>query len=344
MTKAERKKAARQDRGRALAERQKYAKDNSLYRRKVESINGNGGVDTYYYRLPNDEKQRGKDYFFVMRKLVCFIMFLLLLVSVAYFGLSFMKFSVLPANMQQYGALFMETEPKVAEEGEGEGEEEEGEEGEEEASDADHSLIYAEGEEEEEGDEEGEEGEEEEEEPAAATFDGTLYFGLDPLFGGLKYWSNKLMNQEIDLGESPLYDSMMEIYEVGMVDQIASYIILAMPIAIVVYVIIALVLMIKAFLGMFGRRIFKMFGLGAILMLLCGGVIALGGLAFLAGVDGSLDFGGIVNVLIGGLTGAGGFTGGMGLLIILAIPLIVLILSMFARKKIPYSIFDTYGE
>ena len=109
-------------------------------------------------------------------------------------------------------------------------------------------------------------------------------------------------------------------------------------------VIIALVLMIKAFLAMFGKRIFKCFGLGAILMLVCAGVVALGGLAFLAGVDGTLDFGAIVNVLLGSFTNPGGLVGGYGLLILLVLPLLVLILSMFARKKIPYSIFDTYGE
>ena len=334
--KSEQQTAARRMRGMQLAERQRYAQENNLYRRKIESINGRGGVDTYYYRLPNDEKKRGKDYFFVMRKFVCFLMFLLMLVAIAYFALSFMKFSILPANMQHYGALFVETEPKAAEEVDEEGEGEE-----EEASEADYTRIYGEGEEEE---EEGEEEEEEEGGETAPAFDGDTYYALDPLFGAIKYWSNRLLNSEINLGESPMYDAMIAKYEAGMTDTIAPIVILVLPLAFVIYIITALVLMIKAFLGMFGKRIFKCFGLGAIIMLLCGVVIALGGLAFATSIDMAMDFGGIVNVLIGTFTGVGGVTGGYGLLALLGLPLVVLILSMFARKRIPYSIFDTYGE
>lgn len=337
VAKMEQRQAAQRMRGIQLAERQQYAKENNVYRRKIEAINGRGGIDTYYYRLPNDEKQRGKDYFFVMRKFVCFLMFLFMLVTIAYFALSYLKFSFLPENMQSYGALFIETEAKVEEPAEGEGE---GEEGDEElAESADHFAIYAEGDEEE---GEGEEGDEEE--AADTATPAVTYNALDPVFGAIKYWSNKLLNKEINLGDSPLYDSMIATYEVGMTDSIAPYIILAMPIAIIIYVITALILMIKAFLAMFGKRIFKCFGLGAIVMLLCAGVVALGGLAALAGVDGTLDFGAIVNVLIGAFTNPGGLVGGYGLLILLVLPLLVLILSMFARKKIPYSIFDTYGE
>ncbi|MBR1747514.1 MAG: hypothetical protein IJ735_04810 [Clostridia bacterium] len=339
--KAEQRAAARRARGAQLAERQNYAKDNNSFRRKVEAINGRGGIDTYYYRLPNDEKQRGKDYFFVMRKFVCFLMFLFLLVTIAYFVLSYLQFSFLPENLKGYGALFVETEAKVVEE-EGDGEGEEGEE-EESGENADYFGLYADGEEEEEGEEGDEEGEDGEETAAESPFLAT-YNALDPVFGAIKYWSNRLLNQEINLGDSPMYDSMIALYETGMTDSIAPYIILVMPLAILIYIIIALVLLIKAFLGMFGKRIFKGFGIGAILMLLCGVVVAFGLLAYLAGVDGALDFGGIVNVLIGVFTGVGGLVGGYGLLAVLGLPLIVLILSMFARKKIPYSIFDTYGE
>ena len=129
--------------------------------------------------------------------------------------------------MQSYGALFVETEAKAAEESE-----EGSEEGEEEelAESADYSVIYAEGEE----DETGEEGEEEE--PTEETTPAVTYNALDPLFGAIKYWSNKLLNKEISLGDSPMYDAMIATYEVGMTDSIAPYIILAMPIALIIYV------------------------------------------------------------------------------------------------------------
>ena len=102
------RRAERRARAAQLRNRQNYAIENTRFRRKVESIEGRGGIDTEYYRLPADRKQKkAKDYFFIMRKSVCFLMFLVLLVSVAYFVLGFVKIEQIPA---QYTALFVETE------------------------------------------------------------------------------------------------------------------------------------------------------------------------------------------------------------------------------------------
>lgn len=336
-------RAERRARAATLRTRQQYAIENSSYRRKIEAVEGRGGVDTAYYRLPADKKQkRGKDYFFVMRKFVCFLMFLVLLINIAYFALGFIKIEQIPA---EYTALFLETEKKAEEtEEEENGGETGGETEEETPANAGASTVYAadEGGEPGEGEPaEGETGEEEEEE--ADTFDGTIYGVTDPIFGFIKYVGSKL-NMDINLGESPLYDQMIAKVEVGMADDIATYIIIAFPAALIIYIIIALVMMIKAFVGMLGRRICKCFGLGSILMIIFAALTAFGGLAFTTDLAAKMDFGKVVDILIGYLTGTGGFTGGYGLLILLALPLLVLILSMFARKKIPYSIFDTYGE
>ena len=149
---------------------------------------------------------------------------------------------------------------------------------------------------------------------------------------------------DLNFGESPLYDQMIAKVEVGMADTIAPYIILAFPVCLILYVISALIMMFKAFFGMFGKRIFKCFGLGAIFMILFAAVTAFGGLAFTTDLGATMAYGDIVGILTGALNGAGGFSGGYGLLILLALPILVLILSMFCRKKIPFSIFDTFGE
>lgn len=331
-------RAERKARAAQLSNRQRYAMQNAKYRSRIESIEGRGGVDNSFYRLPEDKKQkRGKDYFFVMRKMVCFLMFLVLLVSVAYFVLGFVKIDAIPG---EFLALFAETEAKAPEE-DGEETEEEGN-TEEEASSAD--FIGAKNAE---GDEETTKGEDAEvvddTEATTNTFEGTLYGVTDPIFGFLKFVGNKV-NIDINLGESPLYDQMIAKVEVGMTDSIAPYIIIAFPVALILYLITAFIMMIKAFVGMFGKRIVKNFGLGSIFMLIFAVLTAFGGLAFTTELTASMNYGGIVNILMGLITQTGGFTAAYGLLILLVLPVIVLILSMFCRKKIPYSIFDTFGE
>lgn len=361
-SKKDAKIAERKIKARTQRERQRYAVQNVKYRRKVEAVDGRGGIDISYFRMPEDVKpKKGKDYFFVMRKFVCFLMFLILLISIAYFALGFVKIDAIPAN---YTALFIETEKKAEEvkEPDDEGGENGGEEGGE-ASNADVSgILRADGDETpstgegEEGEgNEGEEGDGEEKKDENA-FDGTAYGALDPIFGFLKFVGRKV-GIEINLGESPMYDALIAKFEAGMADSIAQYVILAFPVALILYIITAFVMMLKAFFGMFGKRIFKCFGLGSIFMIIFAAVTALGGLAFITEVNAKIDFKGIIKILIGGIpgtegmvnqimgtTGSGGFSGGYGLLIILVLPIITLILSMFCRKKVPYSIFDTFGD
>ena len=332
-------KARRKEYNATLRARQNYATENARYRAKIAAV---GGIDNRYYTLPEDKKQRKeKDYFFVMRKFVCFIMMLLMLVSVAYFALNYVKIEAIPS---QFTALFMETEAKKTETPSGEETPSEEETpSDTEASNADETETETgdeTGDKTETGDETGDKTETGDEEK---TDTGIYYSALDPIFGFIKYVGNKL-NMDINIGESPLYDAMIAKVEVGMADTIAQYIILAFPVAMIVYIITALVMFIKCFIGMCGRRITKLLPLGSIVMLLCAAITAFGGLAYITDVAGKMNYGGIVTVLIGGVTGAGGFTGGYGLLILLGLPLITFILSLFAKKKVPYSIFDTYGE
>lgn len=338
MSKKERKqkeaKARRKEYNATLRARQNYATENARYRAKITAV---GGIDNRYYTLPEDKKQRKeKDYFFVMRKFVCFLMMLLMLVSIAYFALNYVKIEAIPS---QFTALFMETEAKKSETSPDEDPSADKDTPpDNEASNADENPA-------------GGTTTDNETEPGGVTETGDVetvdtviyYSALDPIFGFIKYVGNKF-NMNINIGESPLYDAMIAKVEVGMADTIAQYIILAFPVAMIVYIITALVMFIKCFIGMCGRRIAKLLPLGSIVMLLCAAITAFGGLAYVTDVAGKMNYGGIVAVLIGGITGAGGFTGGYGLLILLGLPLITFILSLFAKKKVPYSIFDTYGE
>lgn len=304
--------AYRRDRAKTLRSRQEFALENISYRKKLEDVQGKGVLDHSYYKLPEDKKPRKrKDYFFVMRKFVCFLMFLILLISVAFYALSYLKLSMVPV---EYTALFVEVDKPVANE-----------------EDNENTVVAAE--------EEAEEEVEEEAEPAAAAFDGVAYNLLDPVFGFIKYIGAKF-NLTLDFGDSPLYDSLIAKVEVGMSDNIASYVILGFPVAIILYAIIALVMMFKALFGMFGSKIFKKFGLGSFLMIICGAITAFGGLAATLDLGEKMVYADVVGILMGYLQKTGGFTGGYGLLIMIALPVFILILSMFAKKKIPYSIFD----
>lgn len=182
-----------------------------------------------------------------------------------------------------------------------------------------------------------EEGEEEEEAPAG------------PVFGYV------LANTDIS-AEAREQDSM---------GSIASMIFNYAPVLLVVGALFAVVIIIIAFLALFGRRIFKGFGFLAIVMLLAGLAMYMAGLAAMGNYMGNpsinadgelvsvLDFNQLVNFAFGVFQGAPEtaldpevdvmpltMVAGYGLLIIMVIPVIILLLSIFARKKVPYSIFD----
>lgn len=290
-------RAMRIERAKTLRSRQEFAVENVNFRKKIEDVQGSGTLDNTRYKLPADIKpKKRKDHFFIMRKATSFIMFLILLVSVAFYALSYLKLEMIP---NEYTALFV-----------------------------DAPIVLPEGEEAEEA-----------EETEDAIDESVKTNLLDPVFGFIKYISNKF-NMNVELGESPLYDSLIAKVEVGMTDNLAMYAILAFPVAIIIYAIIALVMMLKALFGIFGKKVYKKFGLGSILMIVCGGITALGGLAATVDFGEKMVYADVVDIIIGGVTNTGGFTGGYGLLILIALPVLVLILSMFAKKKIPYSIFD----
>ena len=144
---------------------------------------------------------------------------------------------------------------------------------------------------------------------------------------------------------------------------IAAMIFKFFPVALVLMAVTALIAAITSFLGMFNRRIFKGFGLAAIIMLVCAVVTLAAGLVALGNYNGNpqlvdeavvsvLDFSKIGGFVMQGITGAPAtaptdvtmmnlvFTCGFGMLILLVVPVVILVLSFFARKKVPYSIFD----
>ena len=137
------------------------------------------------------------------------------------------------------------------------------------------------------------------------------------------------------------------------------------PVVLIVGAVFALIIFILAFLSLFGRRIFKGFGIMSIIMLLGGIGILIAGMAAMGNYMGYpaydaegtvvsvLDFGKISDFMFGVFSGAPEtaldpevdamplkLVAGYGLIALVVIPVIMLILSIFARKKVPYSIFD----
>ena len=137
------------------------------------------------------------------------------------------------------------------------------------------------------------------------------------------------------------------------------------PIVLLVGAVFALIIFLIALFSLFGRRIYKGFGIMSIIMLLGGVAALLAGMAAMGNYMGNpmlledgtatsvIDFSQITAFLTGALNGAPAtaidpettaqpltMVAGYGLLIVLIIPIVILILSFFARKKVPYSIFD----
>lgn len=167
----------------------------------------------------------------------------------------------------------------------------------------------------------------------------------------------------IDESTLPVIDSEA-VAQDGMY-QIATLAFTYFPVVLALGAVMAIIIAILAFCSLFGRRIFKGFGIMSVIMLL-GGVFALiAGMAASGTIAGApsiaedgtvtsiLDFSNISAFLTQILSGAPAtaldpevdvmpleIVGGYGLLIILIIPVVILLLSIFAKKKVPYSIFD----
>ena len=281
------------------------------------------------------------------RKPVGFLMWLLYIVLIVALAAPFvlpMVQSSLPIDVGQYVSLCMETEAKAKDNGnanepaESEGEDEN--EGEEEAENASAFKVLGADEDDAESSDSESEGEEAEEpaaegeESGATPFEGTLYNLSDPLFGWIKFVAGKF-GLSLELGESPWYDTQISKTEVGMTDTIAPIVIMVYPVFIIIYVLLTLVLMLQTLICFASndRRIFRFTSIENLVLLLCGAIVMFGCFASTTEVDAAMDFSGIVNFLIGGVTQAGGFTAGYGMLIMLGMPLIELILSFFLLER-----------
>ncbi len=191
--------------------------------------------------------------------------------------------------------------------------------------------------------------------------------------------------EETVVETSPLYDkyalkkteaiSKYEGYEGSIVFTIISY----APLTIALYAVIALVMMIKSFLALFGRRIFRGFALGSIICVVLAIAVLMVGISFIS-LDTavynekdtlSLEFGQVAEFATSAFTSPYAtleeqttadeefatlqatqkeeeqtvsiklpIQTNYGIYILIAVPAVTLILSLFSKKKIPYAIFD----
>ncbi len=325
---SDKERAVRSANQKIKVERQKFAYENYEMRAKVDAVQPKKrGIDNSYYTIEKPKKvKKQKDFFYIMRKPVSFVMFVLLLVLVAIFALGYINID----GISGYASIYQEV-PVVEETPEDATTEDTEGETEAEADNAEDETT--------EGEEstEGEEGATEEEEKPKDVIPS--YSAMDPIFGFIKHLSGELMGEEIVLGESPLFDSMMAKREMGMKDTLASTIMFIAPVFLIIYFITALVMMFKALFSIFGKRVYKKFGLGSFVLLICAIVVLLSGVAYTTDLSASMNFGSAVSLLMGALSGTG-FVAGFGLLGMVAVPVVVMLLSLICKKKIPYSIFD----
>ena len=356
VSKAKEKRKADKDYRKVMTSRQAYAMENARLRAAELSSPSVPEKKSVKYSNNADQLVGGKiegteiDASFAAdiqkmkfcRKPVGFLMWLLYLVLLVVLAVPFVLPHIpmeLPIDVNQYVAVCLETEVKQsadAPEDENAEDEAEGEEDADAENASAYSLLGADEDAAEESDEsaEGEDEEEGEEAAATATFDGTVYSLSDPLFGWIKFIGSKV-GMDIELGESPWYDTQISKTEVGMTDTIAPIIIMAYPPFIIVYVLLTFVLMLQTLICFASndRRIFRFTGIESLALLVCGGVIMLGCFASATEIDAAMDFSGIVNFLIGSITQTGGFTAGYGMLAMLGVPVIGFILSFFLLEK-----------
>ncbi len=350
LSKEELQKKREREKRSVLASRQTYALENSkaraastanLTKREKKTMKYTHTIDQYVGgKMENSEVdarfasdlQKMK----FCRKPVGFIMWLLYVACIALLIIPI----VLPdLGLEQFTSVCVDAPATVAADENGEETDEnvdEDEDAEDEGAEnaAFQSKIYTEGEDD--GEEPSDEDAEDSEETAekAKESDVTYYGVADPIFGWIKFVAGKL-NISLDLGESPWYDAQVAKIEVGMTDTVAKILILAFPPFVLFYALLAVTLMVQTLICFASgdRRIFRFTGLENFFMLVVGLIIALGCYATTVEVSGALDFGGIVGFLTGALTGAGGFTAGYGLLIMLVIPVVGFILSFFLLEK-----------
>lgn len=254
------------------------------------------------------QKRRERDYFWVMRRGVCFLMFVLSLLLVMVIAVGIVG---LPA-FEQYTAMFTAPDITPAEE------RPEG------YQDTTSNISFA-----------------------------------DAIYGFIGKLTGKQM---LDANQEPYtYQANADAVAEGLnahpedpMGAIANILVQYFPIAICLFAIFALVVAILAFSALFGKRIFKGFGALSIVMLLMCLIVAAAGLAVLGVKSGApyideatgllvsvLDFTKAVPFLTGIFsTVKVAYIAGYGLLAMIAGSVMLLLLSVFARRKVPYSVFD----
>lgn len=271
------------------------------------------------YDAYSKQKRKERDYFFVMRKGTCFLMFVLAAVLIAIIALSIVGMP----QMDNYIALFVSP---------------------------DNTL---------------------QDERADDYQDASVYISIaDPIYGFLGKITGKEM---LDANGEPYTfagnaDALAAGAEANPEDSmggIASILYQYFPAAIIVIALFALVIMIISFAGMLGKRIYKGYGALAIVMLVMSLIVAVAGLAVLGNKSGNpqvdsdgvlvsvLDFSRLVPFFTRIFSGAPAaavdgaeaiipvaYAAGYGLLALVAVPLVITVLSLFAKRKVPYSVFD----
>lgn len=311
--------------------------------------------------------RREREYFFVMRKGVCFFMFLVSIVMLAVLAMSFLNI------MPEYVSMFVAPDLTP------------GDERPEPELDADGIAIEGTG--------------YQDQSEYVGVSDG-IYGFLDRIMGNkaeedleaaeaaddevaddVVTDDEEGLEEEVELPRSPFYDEISakldeltgeNAPEIAAEDgklTIASYLFIYGPIAYLVMAVILVLTAIKAFFGMFGRRIFKRFGLAAIILLVCAIVVLLSGLIGAGVLNGNpkmeapeegaeeelvsvMDVNSLMDFVTQAFSGYPEtaeaaaestfltFRANYGSLILLAVPVVLLVLSFFARRKVPYSIFD----
>lgn len=166
--------------------------------------------------------------------------------------------------------------------------------------------------------------------------------------------------------ETPVADDRAKVVAEDTMFSMGSMAITYFPIVLLVGIILALLIFLFAFFALFGRRIFKGFVIMAILLLVVGIFTLFGGLASSGIKQGApmkdpeteevtsiVDFSRLGEFLTGSFAAPPeevemedgqlpdlNAVGGVPILVFTVSPVIILILSFFTKKKVPYSIFD----
>lgn len=251
------------------------------------------------YDAYSKQKRKERDYFFVMRRGICFFIMLVSIVMLAALALSFVKV------MPEYTSFFIEADTTLA---------------------ADRPEGYT---------------------------DASKYISVaDPIYGLIGNITNKPDAQytyqaNVDALKAQA-DANPAISMLGLFATVYEY----HPIAIAMLAIFTLTVFIMSFAGMFNRRIYKGFGALAIIMLIMSVVVLFSGMLIMYSKMGmfapeqtTMDFSLFLKIFSANTppvdaTAAVPYLAGYAIYAIAACPVVILFLSVFARRKIPYSVFD----